>query len=1174
MMFKTITDETTLSGQRIVGALQARKIAQQQATAQLEIDIACLKEYQVACQNGTVTTEQFDIIMHKASASAVEYSAKIKAGTGTAQSYANTQRATNSALQEVSIGAGIASKAVKLFSAALNMIAFTAITQGISWLIRKVDEWIVTAKEAKESANAFKESLSTFFSESQSNLKTISSLSYRFDELSKNVDDNGKKIGGTEEEYAEFLDICQQVGQVMPELITGYTNEGETIITLQGKVDSLTESYKEAIRTKAALFLSNGDEEGNSIKSFFEDYNDFVNGYQGVLGAKTSPSGQNTAEDFEEYYGYDKIHGWLSDVTDATLEDLESLRAGTTEYVYLARVLKEAGYEISEISAENYNAIHDVFNNRMSVMEKGVTDRVTNIRTAFQNMLYADSDYWKINDENVISAINSLYASIDDEFIKQNELFSQTALQTFESDFVSLFNNESTKQAMVDFYTPIANDESVQNYTDRINFALQEIQSYCDNNGIVIPIEVNNSVDTLVNNVKSKLKDEFDDRVGELKLEELQIAAEQIEVPENALLSWDELIDKIKEIQSSTLNNENPISSLSITETVDQINTQLKPAFDSLKSAYQDIFSLDENTGEQLFSLEDVSIETFESIRAELEKLGEIDGINVDYASFERFVSVLSDTSSTANEVQAQFDALATSIIYTTDCTNMSAETYDLLVKSLTEMGVTNADEVLTNLKDIQEELVSIGYDVANITAEEAAELIRLGAVSAETTEYLKMYLIQKQLAQNPLDTMADITALEGLCNALGVTGELYRYVIDLKRAFDAKEMGAVSDGLDSSIEHIKGKIEELANGQADFKFNFSAPNTSKKSGSSSSSKSEKDTTKEFDWIEQAIENVEKEIKNLDEVVNSAYSTFSQKNEALAKEIGKVSEEIDLQQQAYAEYMRKADSIGLPEHYKELVQNGTIGIEEITDENLQEQIDAYQKWYDKAINASDAIKELKTDMKDLYVSAYELQTDNLKERLDSDSITQKQYLEGLKAAYEQFYANLEDFAQQYHEAVLEYLDEEKGYLNDVAGAAASLLDREIDRIQDDADEQENRLKKQIDLLENRKKPLEDELDALEDKAKREEQILNLQKAQYALAMAENQRPKLVNYMPDTIVIQCVKVTITVKIRWDGQDRGKTVTFHTHAKVVGIMRQIDALYQFVCKICYNSHLNNL
>ncbi len=330
----------------------------------------------------------------------------------------------------------------------------------------------------------------------------------------------------------------------------------------------------------------------------------------------------------------------------------------------------------------------------------------------------------------------------------------------------------------------------------------------------------------------------------------------------------------------------------------------------------------------------------------------------------------------------------------------------------------------------------------------------------------------------------------------------------DLNAAISGAEaQGANDTQINTVLDNLNTKLQLI--GSVRDKVAAGGLGSVVKSGSSSSSKSEKDTTKEFDWIEQAIENVEKEVQNLDEVVNSAYSTFSQKNEALAKEIGKVSEEIDLQQQAYAEYMRKADSIGLPEHYKELVQNGTIGIEENTDENLQEQIDAYQKWYDKAINASDAIKELKTDMKDLYVSAYELQTDNLKERLDSDSITQKQYLEGLKAAYEQFYANLEDFAQQYHEAVLEYLDEEKGYLNDVAGAAASLLDREIDRIQDDADEQENRLKKQIDLLENRKKPLEDELDALEDKAKREEQILNLQKAQYALAMAENQRPKLV-----------------------------------------------------------------
>jgi len=213
----------------------------------------------------------------------------------------------------------------------------------------------------------------------------------------------------------------------------------------------------------------------------------------------------------------------------------------------------------------------------------------------------------KIDDENVISAINSLYASIDDEFIKQNELFNQTALQTFESDFVSLFNNDATKKAMVDFYTPIADDETVQDYTNRINSALQEIKSYCNNNGIVIPIEVNNSIDTLVNNVKEKLQDDFDNKVGELTLEELKIAAEQVEVPEGTLLSWNELIAKIKEVKDSTSNIENPISLFnhlaSSQESLDKFQSSVKSASD----AYATLLSGNYSSSELLSSIQTIN---------------------------------------------------------------------------------------------------------------------------------------------------------------------------------------------------------------------------------------------------------------------------------------------------------------------------------------------------------------------------------------------------------------------------------------------------------------------------------------------------------------------------------------------------------------------------------------
>ena len=859
MIFKTITDETTLSGQRIVGALQARKIAQQQATAQLEIDIACLKEYQVVCQNGTVTTEQFDAIMHKASASAVEYSAKVKAGTGTAQSYANAQRATNSALQEVSIGAGIASKAVKLFSAALNMIAFTAIIQGVSWLIGKVDEWIVTAKEAKESANAFKESLSTFFNETQSNLKTISSLSDRFDELSKNVDDNGKKVDGTEEEYAEFLDICQQVGQIMPELITGYTAEGEAIITLQGKVDSLTDSYKEAIKAKAALFISKGDEEGNTIESFFEDYDNFINGTQkGWFSFSPSPQFSKTTK-YEEYYGYDQIHEWLSNVNGKTLEELNNQIKSTTgqiQNVYLRKVLEEAEFDINNITEENYNAVHDVLNNKLIVMEKELSDRVINIRSAFQNMLYADSDYWNIDDENVLSAINSLYGSIDAEFIKNNELFSQKALQTFESDFVSLFNNDATKQAMVDFYTPIADDETVNDYADRIKSSLETVQSYCDENGITVPINFDDSEQT-INDLEAQYqravdfaKDKFDGYDPTAFFKEHSINTQE------EIDAWQEIAQGARDaaeaereyIQGSTLN-ENPIS-LSLTETIDQLNTQLKPTFDSLKSAYENIFTTDDN-GKPLFTLENVDLSMLDSIKSAIDDLNENEelGISIDYTSFENLARTLTDTASTENDVRNGFNEFITDIVYgTTALDNLNASDAKLVETMLESLGVTNAHEIVyesliakTEALTLEEQLLSsVGGDLTNATADKVLAFLNQAGASEVARNYLIKLIAEEQVFSNQdLDVSGKISKLQELAQAYGQTALAAKIASQEKANEQSHTVGSWSE---ADLQQFQ---KEWNDGLSSVSIDFS-PKSSSKSKKSGSSKSEKDL-----WLEE-----------------------------------------------------------------------------------------------------------------------------------------------------------------------------------------------------------------------------------------------------------------------------------------------------------------------------------
>ena len=143
-------------------------------------------------------------------------------------------------------------------------------------------------------------------------------------------------------------------------------------------------------------------------------------------------------------------------------------------------------------------------------------------------------------------------------------------------------------------------------------------------------------------------------------------------------------------------------------------------------------------------------------------------------------------------------------------------------------------------------------------------------------------------------------------------------------------------------------------------------------SKSSDASTSAKNDFKEtIDWIEIAIERIEREIDNLDQKANNIYKSWSSRNSALVSEIGKVEDEISLQQKAYDRYIKQANGVGLSSSWAEKVRNGKIDISTIKDESLAEKIKDYQNWYEKALECKDAIEELKEQEAELYVQRVE-----------------------------------------------------------------------------------------------------------------------------------------------------------------------------------------------------------
>ena len=119
---------------------------------------------------------------------------------------------------------------------------------------------------------------------------------------------------------------------------------------------------------------------------------------------------------------------------------------------------------------------------------------------------------------------------------------------------------------------------------------------------------------------------------------------------------------------------------------------------------------------------------------------------------------------------------------------------------------------------------------------------------------------------------------------------------------------------------------------------------TKSSSSDKASEKSEKASEKIIDFVEIAIKRLEEGIKRIKITAESAFKTFTKRNEALGQEMSAIVNKINLSQQAYNKYMSQANSVGLSESYASQVRNGSINIATITDEDLSKKISDYQEW--------------------------------------------------------------------------------------------------------------------------------------------------------------------------------------------------------------------------------------
>lgn len=206
--------------------------------------------------------------------------------------------------------------------------------------------------------------------------------------------------------------------------------------------------------------------------------------------------------------------------------------------------------------------------------------------------------------------------------------------------------------------------------------------------------------------------------------------------------------------------------------------------------------------------------------------------------------------------------------------------------------------------------------------------------------------------------------------------------------------------------------------------------------GAGSGGQAQKEATEVMDWIEVAIDRIERKIEDLARIADSTFKRLADRLKENKNEISEITKEIDIQQKGYDRYLKEANAVGLNDSLAKLVRDGTIDINKY-DKDTKKLIDDYKKWYDKALDCSKAVGELHEKLAELYEARFQMvQTDyenQLSELEHQVSMTEKNIDMVEKRGYlknTEFYQKLMSIQESSAEKLRKELDDLNKYFKE------------------------------------------------------------------------------------------------------------------------------------------------
>ena len=914
------------------------------------------------------------------------------------------------------VGATLKTVALQVATTALN----AAITMGasliVTGIITAISNWIRQDEILAEKAETAKQKIDELNNNYKEHSQLVSDSAKRYAELAQGVDQlSGKNLSLNDDDYKEFLDLSNQLAEAFPTLSRHYDENGNAILQLSGNVDTIVGSLNNLIEAERSL---KNQEIADELPTVYKNANNKSDDYKKQIDElkeqrKTliDSLGDVQSDDFSKNF----IDGLEKSMISVEGENLETLSKMKDDYL---KILKDANIDYEELTPdyENKDGV-DVpvrFNIKINSSEEDIEKAKKTIKANVENLASEyegdiselndkiqsvqdknkanwssltgsiaawlnTEDSYKIMSDDMQSTIQNIVNSLD-----WGELdFSswEDAKQYIQDNILSLFQTSDGKdvlknvEVMFGIQTQFNDGEiTVNEYQEKLKTFLDEISTLDPDTQKAIKLifgistdedgTTTSSVDTMVNNVKSKLKDEFDDKVGELSLDDLQVAS-KLEIPEGTLLSWDELKQKIEE----TKNAASEETTISFSDTMTQLD-DMKSKLSAVDQVYAKLFDEDASIG-------------FDDYSSLYDTFKDIEGLDIG-----SYIEQLQEAGQDQEKVQSTIDSLVGTYVQLSGVLGTVTDSNESLIASmLEEQGVANASDIVHRAlieNKINEFLETT--NLTNATREEIQAFIDETNAAYGTSITIGDILTAKlNLNGTTINTASDIEQLIALANAAGESASKVAALKNLLANMNGSVDTTTAEGMRS--EQLAIKTKEKIEGGTFFSSGVSdwqplkaedfittpysggsstkaAKDKAAKDASKGAKDAEDEAKKAAEEAEKALTDALSHIKNaideLDKEASDKFSNWSSRNQALADEMGMIPQEIAKQQELYDFYMSQGDTTKAEE-----AANAIKDLQRNLKELANQKLENIKQFYSDIIDLIDSLKDLKNAYIDL-----------------------------------------------------------------------------------------------------------------------------------------------------------------------------------------------------------------